>query len=104
MSFPKPKTQISYKETIRIPKNVRCPLCYTVPSQITDQEREVSITPQEDGSSLVCWSYDSTDYAEKYTFHVFLDIGAVPKPDGTGMIVNGFPITLKFYKRVNSKR
>ena len=102
--FPKPKdARTSNKDAFDATK-VGGPRTYKVPSQISDKERQVEVISQEDGSSLVRWYFEDGAYSEEYTLRTKLDAGAVPKPDGTGVMVGGFPITLKFYKRVSPAR
>ena len=102
--FTKPKdARLSYKDAFDAVK-VGGPRCYKVPSQISAKERQVEVISQEDGTSLVRWHYEDGAYSEEYTLRTNLDAGAVPKPDGTGVVVEGFPITLEFYKRVMARR
>ncbi len=104
MCFPKPKdTRLSYKDAFDAVK-VGGPRCYKVPSQISAKERQVEVISQEDGTSLVRWHYEDGAYSEEYTLRTNLDAGAVPKPDGTGVVVGGHPVTLEFYKRVSPAR
>ena len=104
MCFPKPKdARTSYKDAFDATK-VGGPRTYKVPSQISAKERKVEVISQEDGTSLVRWYYEDGGYSEEYTLRTNLDTGAVPKPDGTGVVVEGFPITLEFYKRVMARR
>ena len=102
--FTKPKdARTSYKDAFDATK-VGGPRTYKVPSQISAKERKVEVISQEDGTSLVRWYYEDGGYSEEYTLRTNLDASAVPKPDGTGVVVEGFPITLEFYKRVMARR
>lgn len=95
--------RLSYKDAFDLSaKPLGRPLTYDVPSQIKAAQRQVEVLPAENGLSVILWRYEDDVYQEEYTLRIRLDEGAVPQPDGTGVVSNGHAVTLRFYERVKT--
>ena len=78
---------------------VTCPHRRPVRTLISNEKRNVEVLDGPNESKVVRWWYEDAEYEEDYQLILpSLDSGAIPLPDGTGVVSGGFPVQLYFYE------
>ena len=80
-------------------QEVTCPHRYPAPSLVSAKQRNVEVLDGPNETKVVRWWYKDAEYEEDYQLILpSLDSGAIPLPDGTGVVSGGFPVQLYFYE------